>query len=239
MGHDDQGDHLTPTHALILCDYPLQARCPGRIQRRQTGFVPLLMYWLGPVKPFLKVEPTRALQRNSALIAWNWSVLFERRNSRALRLQQVMNTCLVWKAYSTIVKKATSLNILRLYAINTMDSVLLNVDAWHTNSPRKTAWTCLTTWARDGKAGVEWMMSFKKRHGLAIRQPEATSLARATQQTCLCWANVGPTFVVTLDQRRTPTLDQRCFAHWAYGGPTVGANHLPTFSQCWSSVGST
>ena len=53
-----------------------------------------------------------------------------------------------------------------------------------------------------------------------------------TQQTCLCWANVGPTFVVTLDQRRTPTLDQRCFAHWAYGGPTVGANHLPTFSQC-------
>ena len=53
-----------------------------------------------------------------------------------------------------------------------------------------------------------------------------------SQQTCLCWANVGPTFVVTLDQRRTPTLDQRCFAHWAYGGPTVGANHLPTFSQC-------
>ena len=46
-----------------------------------------------------------------------------------------------------------------------------------------------------------------------------------TQQTSLCWANVGPTFVVTLDQRRTPTLDQRCFAHWAYGGPTVGANH--------------
>ena len=38
MGHDDQGDHLTPTHALIcICDYPLQARCPGRIQRRQTG----------------------------------------------------------------------------------------------------------------------------------------------------------------------------------------------------------
>ena len=35
-------------------------------------------------------------------------------------------------------------------------------------------------WARDGKAGVEWMMSFKRRHGLAIRQPEATSLARAT-----------------------------------------------------------
>ena len=33
-------------------------------------------------------------------------------------------------------------------------------------------------WARDGKAGVEWM--FKRRHGLAIRQPEATSLARAT-----------------------------------------------------------
>ena len=53
-----------------------------------------------------------------------------------------------------------------------------------------------------------------------------------SQQTCLCWANVGPTFVVTLDQRRPPTLDQRCFAHWAYGGPTVGANHLPTFSQC-------
>ena len=25
-----------------------------------------------------------------------------------------------------------------LYAINTMGSVLLNVDAWHTNSPRKT-----------------------------------------------------------------------------------------------------
>ena len=53
-----------------------------------------------------------------------------------------------------------------------------------------------------------------------------------SQQTCLCWANVGPTFVVTLDQRRTPTLDQRCFAHWAYGGPNVGANHLPTVSQC-------
>ena len=35
-------------------------------------------------------------------------------------------------------------------------------------------------WARDGKAGVEWMMSIKSRHGLAIRQPEATSLARAT-----------------------------------------------------------
>ena len=35
-------------------------------------------------------------------------------------------------------------------------------------------------WARDGKAGVEWMMSFKRRHGLAIRQPEAKSLARAT-----------------------------------------------------------
>ena len=35
-------------------------------------------------------------------------------------------------------------------------------------------------WARDRKAGVEWMMSFKSRHGLAIRQPEATSLARTT-----------------------------------------------------------
>ena len=35
-------------------------------------------------------------------------------------------------------------------------------------------------WVRDGKAGVEWMMSFKSRHGLAIRQHEATSLARAT-----------------------------------------------------------
>ena len=64
---------------------------------------------------------------------------------------------------------------------------------------------------------------------LPTRLPRLEAL---TQQTCLCWANVGPTFVVTLDQRRTPTLDQRCFAHWAYGGPTVGANHLPTFSQC-------
>ena len=35
-------------------------------------------------------------------------------------------------------------------------------------------------WARDGQAGVEWMMSFKRRHGLVIRQPEATSLACAT-----------------------------------------------------------
>ena len=35
-------------------------------------------------------------------------------------------------------------------------------------------------WVRDGKAGVEWMMSFKSRHGLAIRQYEATSLACAT-----------------------------------------------------------
>ena len=52
------------------------------------------------------------------------------------------------------------------------------------------------------------------------------------RQTCLCWANVGPMYVVTLEQCRTPTLDQLCFAHWAYGGPTVGTNHLPTFSQC-------
>ena len=40
--------------------------------------------------------------------------------------------------------------------------------------------TMPANWVRDGKAGVEWMMSFKSRHGLAIRQPEATSLARAT-----------------------------------------------------------
>ena len=45
MGHDDQEDHLIPTHVLIcMCNYPLQARCPESIQRRQTGFVPLLMY---------------------------------------------------------------------------------------------------------------------------------------------------------------------------------------------------
>ena len=35
-------------------------------------------------------------------------------------------------------------------------------------------------WIRDRKAGKEWMISFKLRHDLAIRQPEATSLARAT-----------------------------------------------------------
>ena len=145
MGHDDHEDHLTPTHVLIcMCNYPLQTRCSESIQRRQTGFVPFLMYWLGPVKPLLKAATTRALQRNSALIAWNWSVLFERRNSRALWLLQVMNTCLVWKEYSTTVKKTTSLNTLRPCAINTMDSVLLNVDAWHTNSPRKTTRPCLT-----------------------------------------------------------------------------------------------
>ncbi len=65
-----------------------------------------------------------------------------------------------------------------------------------------------------------------------VNDPEQLPTLGSTQQTCLCWANVGPTFVVTLEQRRMPTLDQRCFAHWAYGGPTVGANHLPTFSQC-------
>ena len=62
----------------------------------------------------------------------------------------------------TIVKKTTSLNILS-YEFATKNNV---------NMP--------DNWARDAKAGVELMMSFKSRHGLAIRQPEATSLARAT-----------------------------------------------------------
>ena len=29
---------------------------------------------------------------------------------------------------------------------------------------------------------------------------------------------------------------RRCFAHLAYGGPTVGTSHLSTFSQCWYNV---
>ena len=44
------------------------------------------MYWLRPMKQLLKVETTRELPRNAALNAWNWSILFQRRNSRALRL---------------------------------------------------------------------------------------------------------------------------------------------------------
>lgn len=35
-------------------------------------------------------------------------------------------------------------------------------------------------WSRDQKAGHDWWLGFKKRHGLAIRSPEATSFGRAT-----------------------------------------------------------
>ena len=51
-------------------------------------------------------------------------------------------------------------------------------------------------WVRDEKAGREWIMSFKSRHGLAIRQPEVTSLAQLRVQLQLLGANFD---VVTVD----------------------------------------
>ena len=35
-------------------------------------------------------------------------------------------------------------------------------------------------WIKNGRAGVDWWLGFKKRHHLAVRKPEATSFSRAT-----------------------------------------------------------
>lgn len=40
--------------------------------------------------------------------------------------------------------------------------------------------TIPAAWERNRKAGIEWFRSFRNRHGLSVRIPEATSVARAT-----------------------------------------------------------
>ena len=63
-------------------------------------------------------------------------------------------------------------------------------------------------------------------------EPESTvrpCMLSAHSANMLMLGQRWPNVYFTLEQRLTPSLDQRCFAHWAYGGDT---NHLPTFSQC-------
>ena len=163
MGHDDHGDHLTPTPVLIcICNYHLQARCPESIQRGQTGFVPLLMYWLGPMKQLLKVETTRELQRNSALNAWNWSILFQRRNSRALRLLRLRIAVSFEESIQrSFVKKTTSLNkwiarsvVDQYYGLSVVKCRYLAYEFATKNNLNMP-----DNWAREWKAEVEWMSS--------------------------------------------------------------------------------
>ncbi|KAJ8944307.1 hypothetical protein NQ318_005134 [Aromia moschata] len=108
--------------------------------------------------------------------------------SKIKKLRQVGNIIEMPRCGYAKIRKVfteTEEDILVQYIIRSSD-IMFGLDPI---SVRKLAYQCAvlheikmpTSWTEIGQAGVEWLKLFLKRHGgLSIRQPEATSLARAT-----------------------------------------------------------